>query len=298
MKRLFNGLKYAKRGKNTCALVRGTDFTDAVVHIPESSFLYGRVTEIEDYAFRKNSCIQSVVIPEGIVAIGEGAFEGCKNLKSVSLPRSLRRIGRKAFRGCTSLCSIDIPDGVDRIESEVFLGCASLSRVNMAHVRRIDAGAFQDCMDLSEITPPELLEDVSASAFRNSSLTMRGAASEGGLYYLSGWVIGCVSGIETYTMSADTKGIASGVFADESHYIRRVNEAYTGMEQEFLAALECPNMPLPDLLSVPQFHEEIIPAFLNYQGTVEEWNRIQKPSHSIQIPVSVTAVDGEISTTL
>ena len=298
MKRFFNGLKYAKRGKDTCALARGTDCTDAVVLIPESSLFHGRVIEIEDYAFRGNSCVESVVIPEGIVAIGEGAFEDCKKLKTVSLPRSLRRIGRHAFRRCPSLCSVDIPDGVEEIESEAFRGCDSLSRVNMAHVRRICGGAFDSCRALSEITTPELLEGVVASAFRDCGLTRSGASCEGGLYYLGDWVIGCVGGLETYTISAHTKGIASGTFADEFHHISHVNEAYTAMEYEFLAALECPNMPLPDILSVPQYLDEIIPVSLNYQGTVEEWHRIQKPAHSVQIPATVTAIDGEITTTL
>ncbi len=49
----------------------------------------------------------SVVIPEGVKEIGDGAFEGCTSLASVSIPEGVKEIGDGAFEGCTSLTEIN-----------------------------------------------------------------------------------------------------------------------------------------------------------------------------------------------
>lgn len=54
------------------------------------------VTEIDDYAF-SSSFLSSIIIPEGIISIGEGAFERCPNLVSIELPSTLKKIGLGAF---------------------------------------------------------------------------------------------------------------------------------------------------------------------------------------------------------
>jgi len=41
-----------------------------------------------------------VVVPDGVTAIGAGAFKECKTLTSVVLPDSVVSIGRNAFASC------------------------------------------------------------------------------------------------------------------------------------------------------------------------------------------------------
>ena len=56
-------------------------------------------------AFR--SCqLTEVVIPEGVVNIGEEAFYECTRLGSLSIPPSVTNIGESAFKFCTGLASI------------------------------------------------------------------------------------------------------------------------------------------------------------------------------------------------
>ncbi len=45
----------------------------------------------------KDERITEIVIPEGVTAIGDNAFQGCSVLKYLSLPKSLRKIGCGAF---------------------------------------------------------------------------------------------------------------------------------------------------------------------------------------------------------
>jgi hypothetical protein len=59
----------------------------------------------------ESSGLTSIVIPEGVTDIGEGAFAGCTNLTSVTLPRSLKRIGSRVFSECASLVDVIIPSG-------------------------------------------------------------------------------------------------------------------------------------------------------------------------------------------
>ena len=43
--------------------------------------------------------IENLIIPEGMVEIGENAFRGFTSIKSVTLPKSMKRISACAFAG-------------------------------------------------------------------------------------------------------------------------------------------------------------------------------------------------------
>ena len=62
----------------------------------------------------------SYAVPEGVLKIGESAFENCPNLCSVEIPDSVTEIGAYAFQNCRSLQSLIIPDGVLTIEDDAF----------------------------------------------------------------------------------------------------------------------------------------------------------------------------------
>ncbi|MDE6768888.1 MAG: leucine-rich repeat protein, partial [Muribaculaceae bacterium] len=52
--------------------------------------------------------LKTVVLPENVTTIGEGAFQGCKNLESVTIP-GVSAIGEGAFYGCDNLTSVLLP---------------------------------------------------------------------------------------------------------------------------------------------------------------------------------------------
>ncbi len=58
----------------------------------------------------------------GINAIGNSAFKNNTNITTVSIPDGVTSVGDECFSGCTSLTSIVVPDDVDAISDSAFTG--------------------------------------------------------------------------------------------------------------------------------------------------------------------------------
>lgn len=50
--------------------------------------------------FAEDISVERVVIPDGVISIGERAFEDCQMLNEVVIPNSVTSIGEHAFDGC------------------------------------------------------------------------------------------------------------------------------------------------------------------------------------------------------
>ncbi|MDD3364591.1 MAG: leucine-rich repeat protein, partial [Syntrophomonas sp.] len=75
--------------------------------------------------------LTSITIPEGVTAIGNMAFSGCKGLTSINIPEGVTSIGAGAFYNCSSLTSITIPQGVTSIPAGAFLACTGLIAIEV-----------------------------------------------------------------------------------------------------------------------------------------------------------------------
>lgn len=132
--------------------------------------IYGRpVTAIADSAFDK-SPLESVVVPAGVVSIGNRAFEFSEGLRKVTLPSSLQWIGKNAFAGCSSLGSLVVPDGVNSIEQGAFWGCSGLTNVVLpSHLGSIRANTFGGCTGLANVVVPAGVDGIGEDAFTGCS---------------------------------------------------------------------------------------------------------------------------------
>ena len=109
---------------------------------------------------------KNVVIPDGVKAIGEEAFENDTLIESVSIPNSVTYIGYGAFSDCTGLKSITIPDSVIETDSGVFYGCISLTSVQLSNMLTTLANSFfSHCDSLETITLPNSLKSIGSYAF-------------------------------------------------------------------------------------------------------------------------------------
>ncbi len=86
--------------------------------------------EIPTGAFIRNIKLKTVILPRGIVKIGQGAFWGCTNLEKIVLPNSIQVIDKFAFQLCVKLKQITFPESLLSIGGASFASCKSLVSIS------------------------------------------------------------------------------------------------------------------------------------------------------------------------
>lgn len=100
------------------------------------------VKAISDDAFNNQGELTEIQLPDGLETIGIRAFAGA-GIKTITIPPTVESIGGYAFYGCYRLKEVIVSDGVTKIGESVFAGAADLKRVVLpASVENI-AGAFK-----------------------------------------------------------------------------------------------------------------------------------------------------------
>lgn len=110
--------------------------------------------------------VEHAVVPDDVIAIGDGAFKGCRQMQSVQLPFGLKKIGCSAFYRCRSLKSLIVPSSVTDIEDDSFKMCMELKKVDLPEgLKRIGSRAFAACKDLTEMIVPQSVGSLGSKAF-------------------------------------------------------------------------------------------------------------------------------------
>lgn len=96
----------------------------------------------------------AVVIPEGVITIGNQAFYRCEKITSVSLPSTVKRIEEWAFaitRGITE--PIALPEGLEFLERHAFQGCSGIQDLVIPGGVQLaeDGGVFDGCEQLTSV---------------------------------------------------------------------------------------------------------------------------------------------------
>lgn len=134
------------------------------------------VTSISSGAFSSSNVrggsLHSVVIPNSVTYIGEGAFSWQYYLESINIPEGISSIEKNAFCGL-GISSIVLPSSLTYIGEGAFESCRNLQNVIIPqNVYNIDKAAFSNCENLTSIQfPTENLRYIGESAFHNSGLT-------------------------------------------------------------------------------------------------------------------------------
>lgn len=180
------GLTFSFSEDGQTVSITGFDGSRSVVEIPET---YGgaKVTSIAAGAFRGQTMITDVVIPEGVTYIGREAFAGCSALVRVQIPTSVTQVGANLFEGtpydstltgelvyinsilyrCQSdAVTVSIRQGTTVIAEEAFINRVNLAAIVVPDgVSYIGSNAFKNCSALSQIEIPKSVRDIVSNAF-------------------------------------------------------------------------------------------------------------------------------------
>lgn len=140
---------------------------------------------IESNAFLGCTGLTSLVIPDSVTSVDSTAFSGCTNITTVSMPASIRNyipnvknatitsgnvIQASAFENCTTLLSVTLPNSLVSIGNKAFYGCTNLNSFIMpSNVTSIGANAFYNCTSISSIVLPDSINSLDATAFSGCS---------------------------------------------------------------------------------------------------------------------------------
>ncbi len=83
------------------------------------------VTTISD-AFKGDTCITTITMPNSVTTIEASAFAGCKGITSVSIGSNVTSIGSSAFDDCDKLAMITIPNKVTQIGGGALRKCQNV----------------------------------------------------------------------------------------------------------------------------------------------------------------------------
>lgn len=125
------------------------------------------VTAIGNYAFN-GGALTELALPDSLVSLGKGAFQGQNGLVSVKLPQGLKQIGDSAFSGCKSLRYVTWPASLDYLGENAFSGTA-LGNLWLPPVAQMGEGAFYNCTKLTYVELANGTTALGEGAFRRCS---------------------------------------------------------------------------------------------------------------------------------
>ena len=245
------GLKYTLSDDGASYLVSGIGTaTDRDIKIMPR-YNGKPVTGIADNAFKSNTEIDSVLIPDGVESIGANAFYGCGYLTKVVIPDSVKSIGSSAFYNCSGITRVDysgditgwlnisglynlmeyvssslelyfggikvegdiiIPEGVTSIPDYAFSDMTGITSVTIPDsVTSIGRSAFYDCSGLKSVTIGNGVTSIGYYAFQNCS-RLKSVTIGNGVTSIGNYAFSGCSSLTSVTIPDSVTSIGSSAF--------------------------------------------------------------------------------------
>ena len=144
------------------------------------------VTAIGNYAFQNCRDLVTVDIPATVTLIGNYAFDGCYNLERVANGDDITSIGEYAFFGCTSLVGLNWGNSLTEIKNFAFTSCSDLASVDFPNtLKYIGRQTFGYCHSLKYVDIPASVETIEGITFSGCKGLTEINVDEGNANYAS-----------------------------------------------------------------------------------------------------------------
>ncbi len=141
------------------------DEETGTIVIPEN------VTKIGEGAFANVSGLKKIVIPGTVKEIARNAFSNNKDIEKVEINNGVERIGDRAFYSCENLQAITLPDSIIDIGIECFRYCYKLDNVKLPkNLTTIEMLTFEGCSSLKQIELSKELKTLKSSSLSATSI--------------------------------------------------------------------------------------------------------------------------------
>ncbi len=138
----------------------------------------GKINELpQNGVFANESNIQTLVVGDSLMGIGNYAFSGCTGLESIELGTGLTEIGKHAFANCVNMSGIDLDftSRLQYISDYTFLNCRALTSFTLpASVTAIYDHAFEGCTRLGSQELGGIVDLSGAQEGKNVTLSKMG----------------------------------------------------------------------------------------------------------------------------
>ena len=268
-------------------IITGTIYSCEGVYYPIDYNYSGN--HIEENAFYNCKFIESVVIPNCVVYIGDGAFYGCDSLKSITIPFTGREaspsynhiptyfgsiFGATSYNDQslyipTSLTKVTLAETIDYFYSYVrdyaFYDCTWIEEVVLSNtISSISMCAFDGCHSLTSIIIPESVTSIERYAF-NRCYNLKSITIPSGVTIIGDSAFNACESLENIVFKGDIIRIGDSAFCNcDSLVSIIIPKSVTKIDER--AFYSCDNLKT-----------------VYYQGNEDEWNQIIKGKNYIDI---------------
>ena len=228
--------------------------------------------------------IESVVIPNGVTIIEEGAFAGLEGLSRITISDSVTFIGKNAFEACEALTAVYINDLTKWCELEIdYSGVSYGSPYSVGspfgYALYCNGELVTNLIIPDEVTSINCLTFFGCNSIKNVTLTSN-VTSIGSFAFQ-----GC-DNLKSIEIPGNVKSVGSGAFAHcsslESVVLCKGFEEIG--EYAFRSCENLTNITIPDsvkFIGIGVFEDTSKLISLTYGGTVSQWKTIHLASNLI-----------------
>ncbi|MBQ7761570.1 MAG: leucine-rich repeat domain-containing protein [Clostridia bacterium] len=185
-------------------------------------------------AFSRNYSIENVYLPDSVKFIDNIGFFVCQKLKNINLPKGLERIGECAFYGCIDLEELVLPDSLIEIDVRSFYEMKSLKQIKIPEgIKEIPYEAFAYCERLEKISLPSSLEKICDSAFQSCN-KIEELKIPDGVCEIDVYAFGSCRGVKSFYVPSKTSHLSPSLFNSmdmlEEIIVDEENEHYKSVD--------------------------------------------------------------------